>query len=283
MMKKLMTIAGLVLAIAIGTLASAECGEAQRVEIDGAVGKLSAVIQKPTLAANQKCPMVMLLHGFMGGKTNRPLTDIADALEKEGIASIRFDFNGHGESEGDFQSMTVLNEIEDAKRVFAYVRALDYVESVSVAGHSQGGVVSSMLAGEFGHGKEDVKSVVLLAPAAVLRDDAIRGRIFNTVYDAANPPEVVPVFGDFKMGRAYILAAQTLPIYETAQKYAGPVCLVHGTGDRVVPYTYSERYHSLYRDSELHLLDGADHNFNNFEAETTAIAVAFLKKHTKAE
>lgn len=281
MMKKLMTIAGLVLAIAIGTLASAEGGEAQHVEIDGAVGKLSAVIQKPTLAVNQKCPMVMLLHGFMGSKTNRPLTDIADALEKEGIASIRFDFNGHGESEGDFQNMTVLNEIEDAKRVFAYVRALDYVESVSVAGHSQGGVVSSMLAGELG--KEDVKSVVLLAPAAVLRDDAIRGRIFNAVYDAANPPEVVPVFGDFKMGRAYILAAQTLPIYETAQKYAGPVCLIHGTGDRVVPYTYSERYHSLYKDSELHLIDGADHSFSHFEDEATAIAVAFLKKNAKAE
>mgnify|MGYP000863496830 CR=1 FL=1 len=281
-MKKIMAIAALMFAAALAApFASAEGGEAQRLKIDGAVGKLSAVIQKPTLAAGRKCPMVMLLHGFMGGKTNRPLTDIADALEKEGIASIRFDFNGHGESEGDFQSMTVLNEIEDAKRVFAYVRALDYVESVSVAGHSQGGVVSSMLAGEFGQG--NIKSLVLLAPAAVLRDDAIRGRIFNTVYDAANPPEVVPVFGDFKMGRAYILAAQTLPIYETAQKYAGPVCLVHGTGDRVVPYTYSERYHSLYRDSELHLLDGADHNFNNFEAETTAIAVAFLKKHTKAE
>lgn len=280
-MKKLMTIAGLVLAIAIGTLASAEGGEAQHVEIDGAVGKLSAVIQKPTLAANQKCPMVMLLHWFMGSKTNRPLTDIADALEKEGIASIRFDFNGHGESEGDFQNMTVPNEIEDAKRVFAYVRALDYVESVSVAGPSQGGVVSSMLAGELG--KEDVKSVVLLAPAAVLRDDAIRGRIFNAVYDAANPPEVVPVFGDFKMGRAYILAAQTLPIYETAQKYAGPVCLIHGTGDRVVPYTYSERYHSLYKDSELHLIDGADHSFSHFEDEATAIAVTFLKKNAKAE
>ena len=276
-----MTIAALALAITISPLASAEGGEAQRVEIDGAVGKLSAVIQKPALAAGRKCPMVMLLHGFMGSKTNRPLTDIADALEKEGVASIRFDFNGHGESEGEFRDMTVPNEIEDAKRVFAYVRALDYVESVSVAGHSQGGVVSSMLAGELG--KDAIESVVLLAPAAVLRDDAIRGRIFNAVYDAANPPETVAAFGDFRIGRAYILTAQTLPIYETAQKYAGPVCLVHGTGDRVVPYTYSERYHSLYKDSELHLIDGADHSFSHFEDEATAIAVAFLKKHTKAE
>ncbi|MBQ4431989.1 MAG: alpha/beta hydrolase, partial [Synergistaceae bacterium] len=121
-------------------------GEMIPVQIDGAVGKLSAVIQKPELKDGQKCPLVMILHGFTGSKNDKLLTTFADALVTEGIASIRFDFNGHGESDGDFVNMTVLNEIEDAKQVYEYVRDLRYVSDVSISGHSQGGVVSSMLA-----------------------------------------------------------------------------------------------------------------------------------------
>lgn len=247
--------------------------------IDGHHGKLSAVIQKPTLNPGDKCPMVMILHGFTGNKDNRPLTDIVNSLEKEGIASIRFDFNGHGRSEGRFEDMTVLNEIEDARKVFEYVKGLEYVESVSVAGHSQGGVVAGMIAGELGAG--NIRSIVLLAPAAVLRDDAIRGNIFGVTFDAGNPPESVKIFADYSIGREYILTAQTLPIYETSGKFTGPVCLIHGNSDRIVPYTYSIRYNGIYANSELHLLDSADHGFTGFEGVTAGISVHFLKAHAK--
>ena len=245
--------------------------------LDGHHGKLAAILQRPELEHGEKCPMVMLLHGFTGNKTNRPLTDIADALEQKGVASIRFDFNGHGESEGKFEDMTVLNEIEDAKKVFEFVKGLEYVESVSVAGHSQGGVVTSMLAGELG--KDNVKSIVLLAPAAVLRDDSIRGTVFGVNYDAGNPPETVSIMGGrLELGKNYVLTAQTLPIYETAEKFTGPACMIHGTADRIVPYTYSERYNKIYENGEIHLIDGADHGFNNFWDEATKIAVDFLTK-----
>ena len=248
-------------------------GETIPVQIDGAVGKLSAVIQKPE---GEKMPMVMILHGFTGSKNEKLLTTFADALEAEGIASIRFDFNGHGESEGDFVNMTVLNEIEDAKHVYEYVKALDYVESVSIAGHSQGGVVTSMTAGQIG--AEKVKRVVLFAPAAVLRDDAIRGNVMGTAYDAGNPPESVKIFGKYDLGRDYMVTSQTLPIYETAAKFTGPACIIHGTGDRIVPYTYGERYDKIYADSELHLIDGADHGLTGYEDEAAKMAVNFLKK-----
>ena len=245
-------------------------------KIDGSQGKLSAVIQKPELNQNQKCQLVMLLHGFTGNKSNRPLIDIADLLEKNNIASIRFDFNGHGESDGEFKNMTVLNEIEDAKKVFDYVKTLDYVEKISIAGHSQGGVVTSMLAGELG--AENVHKIVLLAPAAVLRDDAIRGNVMGTYYDAGNPPETVKIFGRYNLGRDYMITSQSLKIYETAEKFNGPACIIHGTADRIVPYTYGEGYHKIYVNSELHLLDGADHGFNNYDEEAAKLTVDFLMK-----
>ena len=251
-------------------------GETQTLTLDGSKGKLSAVIQKPGLKQGDKCRMVMLLHGFTGNKNEKLLTTLADELESRGVASIRFDFNGHGQSEGAFTEMTVLNEIEDAKKVLEYVRDLRYVDGVSVAGHSQGGVVASMFAGELGAG--DIHSVVLLAPAAVLRDDALRGNVFGVAFDAGNPPESVKIFADYSIGREYILTAQTLQIFPTAEKFTGPACLIHGKADRIVPYTFSEHYHRLYRNSELHLLPEADHGFRGFENIAAKIAADFLVK-----
>lgn len=248
----------------------------EKVEIQGAVGRLAAVIQKPELKDGERCPMVIILHGFMGNKEGETEKNIADGLEKAGIASIRFDFNAHGESEGEFQNMTVPNEIEDTKRVYEYVRALPYVSNISMTGHSQGGVVAAMTAGELGAGK--VTGVVLLAPAAVLRDDAIRGNTMGTMYNPLDPPEAVELFNGKKLGREYIKSAFSLPIYETAAVYTGPACIIHGTGDRVVPYTYGERFHQLWKGSEYHQLDGFDHGFSQDVKKATDIAVAFLQR-----
>ena len=251
-------------------------GTTEKLTVDGSMGKLAAIIQKPVLAAGQRCPMVMILHGFMGNKGGQLNELIADSLQKHGIASIRFDFNGHGESEGDFAKMTVLNEIEDAKKVYDYVAALPYVNSIAVTGHSQGGVVASMLAGELGSDK--LKAVVLMAPAAVLREDAIRGSVFGKSFDPLDPPEAVDMFGGKKLGADYIRSAFSLPIYETAANYDGPALIVHGTGDRVVPYTYGERYHQIWKNSELQILDGFDHGFSQNIYRANAIVSNYLIK-----
>ena len=254
-------------------------GSSQRVTIDGAKGKLAAIIQKPELKQGQKCPMVMLCHGFSGRKDGPMFELIADSLAHHGIASIRFDFNGHGESEGDFVDMTVPNEIEDATKVYEYVRDLRYVSDVAIVGHSQGGVVAAMTAGQLEQGS--FKAVVLMAPAAVLRDDAIRGNTMGKSYDPLDPPEYVELYGGLHLGREYIKTAFYLPIYETAAKYDGLALIVHGTADRVVPYTYGERFHQLWPSSQWVLLDEYDHGFSQNIYRTTDLVSDFLIKVLK--
>ena len=155
---------------------------------------------------------------------------ICDTLQAHGIASIRFDFNGHGQSEGEFKDMTVPNEIEDAKKVVEYVSSLPYVNGLAIAGHSQGGVVAAMTAGELSEalGQPAFKAVALMAPAAVLREDAIKGSTMGKMYDPFDPGEYIELFGGLKLGGNYIRTAFTLPIYETAAKYQGPAIIVHG-------------------------------------------------------
>lgn len=253
-------------------------GEA--VSIDGDHGRLKALIQKPELKPGEKCPMVIFCHGF-SGTMNGPLFElVADTLQAHGIASIRFDFNGHGESEGEFKDMTVPNEIEDAKKVVEYVRDQKYVSSLAIVGYSQGGVVASMTAGLLSEelGEPAFKAVALMAPAAVLRDDAIRGSTMGKTYDPFDPGEYVELWGGLKLGGNYIRTAFSLPIYETAAKYQGPALIIHGNADRVVPYTYGERFHQIWPKSELVIQEYFDHGFSQNVYRTTDIVSEYLIK-----
>ena len=226
--------------------------------IDGSMGRLSTRLQLPELQEGEKCPVVVICHGFMGNKNEPLLSAIADNLVELGIGAIRCDFNGHGRSEGEFVDMTVLNEIDDALAVIDYVRRMPQTDGISVLGHSQGGVVAAMTAGQLGSAV--LKSAVLMAPAAVLRDDALRGSTMGATYDPWHAPEYVDIFGN-RLGRDYIQTALSLPIYETAAKYDGPVLVLHGMADKVVPYTYGERFGREMPDCTVQLLPGDDHGF----------------------
>ena len=255
----------------------------ERLTIDGDHGRLQAIIQKPELQQGEKCPMVVFCHGF-GGRKDGPLFElIADSLQAHGIASIRFDFNGHGGSEGEFKDMTVPNEIEDAKKVVEYMRDLRYVSNLAIVGHSQGGVVAAMTAGQLSEelGEPAFKAVALMAPAAVLREDAIRGNTMGKMYDPLDPPEYVELWGGNKLGAQYIRTAFSLPIYETAAKYQGKALIVHGNADRVVPYTYGERFHQTWPGSEYVLMEYFDHGFSQNIYRATDIVTQYLVKVLK--
>ena len=94
-----------------------------------------------------RCPIVILMHGIFSSKDFNPMPALAKGLAAEGIASIRFDFDGHGKSEGRMQDMTVEKEIADARAIWDYVTTLPYVDRIGLLGHSQGGVIASMTAG----------------------------------------------------------------------------------------------------------------------------------------
>ena len=254
----------------------------ERVTIDGDHGRLAAIIQKPELKQGEQCPMVVFCHGFGGRKEGALFELITDSLQKHGVASIRFDFNAHGESEGKFEDMTVPNEIVDAKKVVEYVRDLRYVSKVALVGHSQGGVVAAMTAGELAEAGESVAAVALMAPAAVLRDDAIRGSTFGKQYNPLDPPEYVELWGPGqRLGRNYIKSAFSLPIYETAAKYQGPAFIIHGNADRVVPYTYGLRFHQQWKGSEFVMQEYFDHGFSQNVYRTTDYVTDFLLRTLK--
>ena len=144
-------------------------------------------ILKPAL---EKCPAVILFHGFMSARDNDLLCQIADLCVLRGMAAVKFDFDGHGESDGKFSDMNAYTELLDASKIIDYVRKLDFVTDIYIVGHSMGGVVGGMTAG---HYRDIVKKLVLLAPAGGMKRDAQLGNYFGAGYDADNIPDFFPV------------------------------------------------------------------------------------------
>ena len=247
--------------------------------IDGSKGKLAAVIQKPAMKTGEKCPMVMLCHGFTGNKESKLLTLLADSLQANGIASIRFDFNGHGKSEGRKQHMTIEKEITDAKAILDYVQGLPYVSEVGLLGHSQGGVIASMTAGRLASESKMPAGVVLIAPGSVIKEACQGGKFFNARFDPKDPPEYIRCWGIYKLGREYLVTTQQLDIFGTSAAYDGPVLLLHGDRDGIVPMWCSEQYLKTYGShATLKVVEGENHTITRRRKQVIAETVTFFKK-----
>ncbi len=226
-----------------------------------------------------RCPMVILMHGIFSSKDYNPMPAIAKGLAKAGIASIRFDFNGHGKSEGRMQDMTVEKEIADATAVYEYARGLPFVSGIGFLGHSQGGVVASMTAGRLAARGLDIPlGMVLIAPGAVIKDACRSGKFFNARFNPEDPPEFVRCWGLMKLGRAYLVETQNLDIYGTASSYKGKVRILHGTRDGIVPMWCSERYLETYGDrAGLIPVEGENHTITRRRREVVRLVVDFFK------
>lgn len=290
--------------------------------LQGPNGRLCYVLQLPRNfdPARDKCPLVIVMHGVMAHKDVPPLPRIARKLVREGFAVLRFDFNAQGKSDGDVLKCTIPSEIADARAVYDYARSLPFVSSVVLLAHSQGGVVAGMLAGGLA-GAETVgtlagepaggfagaeaggtptgepvlgpagelsnkgiapDALVLLAPGAVLKDYALEGRFLGVECDPVNPPEYVQVYW-YKFSRDYIKTAQTLPIYEVSAQYQGPVCLIHGDEDKIVPLKYSEQYRDIYRDCEFTVIPRENHLFSRHPSRLDRLIIDYLRRRFLSE
>lgn len=246
--------------------------------VRGPQGKIATTLRLPrgVDTASDSLELVVLMHGIFSSKSYPPIPKIARELQKQGIATLTMDFGGHGKSQGKKVNMTIAKELEEGRAVYDYARTLPYIKKVSILGHSQGGVVASMLAGELAREGKAPHKLILMAPGAVIKDACRGGRFFGAKFDPKNPPKYIKCFSLFKLGRDYLTQTQRLDIYGTSASYKGPVCLIHGTADRIVPLWCSRKYDEIYENSHLHLIEGETHTMHKKLDKTIQVISDFL-------
>jgi pimeloyl-ACP methyl ester carboxylesterase len=81
---------------------------------------------------------------------HRPFLVLSDALTRAGIATLRYDKRGVGDSGGDYDAATSLDFAADVRAAVDYLHAQDRfpVSSVGLVGHSEGGMLAPIAAAD---------------------------------------------------------------------------------------------------------------------------------------
>jgi uncharacterized protein len=167
-------------------------------------------------AGKKKYPAVILLSGT--GKQDRDGTMaghkmfkvIAETLSSKGIAVLRMDDRGTGETNGEYETATTKDFADDALAALAFLKTRKDIGKIGLAGHSEGGAAAIIAAGS----SKDVAFVITLAGLATRgldalklqnyaltaaakisdydrrRHDTINTRMFDTAYHYAFTPEL---------------------------------------------------------------------------------------------
>ena len=129
--------------------------ESERIEFKGAMGEmLAGRIDKPE-ADVKAC--ALFAHCFTCSKNLKAVGNITKALAAEGVETLRFDFTGLGESEGDFSDTNFSSNVDDLIAAYEYMSERGSEPSILI-GHSLGGAAVLQAASRM----EAVKAVVTI-------------------------------------------------------------------------------------------------------------------------
>lgn len=214
---------------------------------------------------------VIVSHGF----TSSTQSNIHTAIDfvANDIACLIFDFAGGSKisiSQGKFEDVSVVTEVDDLENVIKWVRENYNFKDLFLLGSSMGGFVSAIAAAK----TKGIKGLMLLFPAFVIPDDA-RGILKQD----GSVSDVSPAVREGL--KKEVLEAHAAIRFEDAIKdYQGPVLLIHGTEDKIVPLSYSQKANEIYQDSNLVIYPSQGHGFDwNHKVLADEACIEFVKEH----
>ncbi len=186
---------------------------------------------------NGEYPLVVLAHGHGGSREeNVGFKAIADALAAKGIASIRVDFPGCGDSTESFQENCMTNMKED---VLNAIQLPGTVTKLGLFGYSMGGRIVLELVNE----GTTPDAIALLAPAADTEDlknlfgGAEKFAEMKAEAEANGFVTFTTIYGQVQeLSAKWFEDLEKYPnlIEDAASKYQGPALVIWGTDDEAV-------------------------------------------------
>jgi pimeloyl-ACP methyl ester carboxylesterase len=217
---------------------------------------LSALIERPV---GDVRAYALFAHCFTCSKNIGTATRIARALADRGIAVMRFDFTGLGNSEGDFANTNFSSNIDDLIAAATYLRELDQAPSILI-GHSLGGAAVIAAARQI----PAARAVVTIAAP----DDP--GHMRHLLRDSI--PDIerqgwahVSIGGqEFTIKKQFLEDVSEHSLDEALRHLDRPLLLLHSPADKLIGIEHA--YHLFEVASQpksLVSLDNADHLLND--------------------
>ena len=221
--------------------------------------KIAGILHLPE---KKSPPCVIASHGLLSSKESEKYVALGERLSQEGIAMLRFDFRGIGESEGRIEDDTVSRRIMDLGSAIEFIRSRrDLKGRIGLLGSSLGGYVSLIRASE----EEKIRAVVIWATPFHLDD------LKSNQGTEGHPLPEEAFFEDLPKHRL-------LPVLPKVAN-----CMViHGEKDELVPVDQAwEIFHSLGSPKEIRILEGADHRLTDpaHRSHAMELSTAWFKRY----
>ncbi len=251
-------------------------------------------------ASDEKLPLIIFVHGYKGYKDWGAWELMGEMFAKAGFYFVKFNFSHNGTTLNNplefadleaFGQNNYSKELHDLEVVINYFRNQKGVntDNIALLGHSRGGAISVIEAAE----NHDISKLITLASVSSLnrfpKDEAFENWKRNGVYFVENArtkqkmPHYLQFYQDFENNE------QRFDVEKACEKLTIPSLYIHGTADESVPLNHSENLQRWTKDSQLKIIEDANHTFGAREPwqdtelprglqEAVRVSIDFLKK-----
>jgi dienelactone hydrolase len=219
-----------------------------------------------------------MLHGF--GSQKDEVGDmykrLAAALGEQGIASLRIDFQGWGESAGEMVDSTIQGQIDDAATAYQYLSTLKFVDPkrIGVVGFSLGGGIAIVSAAQH---PEWYKSMVVWSSVGNFKADFLNSLGQENFDRAAKEGSVTIDLGwrEVTLGDGFFKSLELYDLQSEITKYSGAFLTITGSEDFSAAYSNGYVSGAAGQPKEAFtIVEGADHIFGVLgEDQSTANSV----------
>ena len=261
----------------------------KNIEIPGTRGNIPAAIQLPAKSARgEELPLVVLCHGFTGNRQgDGHFAPLAEDLAAHGIATVRLDFAGCGDSTEPYANYTLANMAADVDSVIGYMQATYGTGKTALVGHSMGGRLASLYPQL---GQYPVTALALWSPA---NGTGLQGLEFLSIDNFAAVEELaaradaegsVAAWG-VELSAAYIDGMRDSDPNAALQESGLPVLLTYSGNERILSDTTQTETKAAVEslpDGQV-VLDpfvNGDHNYTSEDAATNTQLDADLRQVT---
>ncbi len=268
----------------------------KNIEIPGTRGNIPATIQLPAKSARgEELPLVVLCHGFTGNRQgDGHFAPLAEDLAAHGIATVRLDFAGCGDSTEPYANYTLANMAADVNSVIGYMQATYGTGKTALVGHSMGGRLASLYPQL---GQYPVTALALWSPA---NGTGLQGLEFLSIDNFAAVEELaaradaegsVAAWG-VELSAAYIDGMRDSDPNAALQESGLPVLLTYSGNERILSDTTQTETKAAVEslpDGQvvLDLFVNGDHNYTSedpatntqLDADLRQVTVDFLTSH----
>lgn len=220
----------------------------------------------------EKLPLVIFVHGYKGYKDWGAWNLMASTFAKNGFYFVKFNFSHNGttlenptefadlESFGQNNYSKELSDLEFVIEHFSKDARVD-VENITLIGHSRGGGISIIKANE----NPKIKNLITLASVDSLdrfpkKENFEQWKNEGVFYSLngrtkQNMPHYFQFFEDFEANK------NRFSVENSAKNFKGNFLIIHGKEDEAVSFSSAKNLHQWNKNSELVLLEKANHTF----------------------